>query len=145
MVGDIGNAYLEAYTKEKVYIIAGPEFGEREGHTLVIRKALYGLRSSGARFHDRLADTLRDMGFTPCKSEPDLWMRDRGDHYEYVCVYVDDLMAIMKEPQTFFDELQEVYKYKLKGVGPPKYHLGCLLYTSPSPRDQRGSRMPSSA
>ena len=27
-------------------------------------------------------------------------------------------------------------------VGPPE---GCLLYTSPSPRDQRGSRMPSSA
>ena len=24
-------------------------------------------------------------------------------------------------------------------------HLDCLLYTSPSPRDQRGSRMPSSA
>ena len=24
-------------------------------------------------------------------------------------------------------------------------HLPCLLYTSPSPRDQRGSRMPSSA
>ena len=24
-------------------------------------------------------------------------------------------------------------------------HLACLLYTSPSPRDQRGSRMPSSA
>ena len=24
-------------------------------------------------------------------------------------------------------------------------HGGCLLYTSPSPRDQRGSRMPSSA
>ena len=25
------------------------------------------------------------------------------------------------------------------------YIKGCLLYTSPSPRDQRGSRMPSSA
>ena len=25
------------------------------------------------------------------------------------------------------------------------YTLTCLLYTSPSPRDQRGSRMPSSA
>ena len=24
-------------------------------------------------------------------------------------------------------------------------HADCLLYTSPSPRDQRGSRMPSSA
>jgi hypothetical protein len=29
---DIGNAYLEAYTTEKVYIIAGPEFGERARH-----------------------------------------------------------------------------------------------------------------
>ena len=26
-----------------------------------------------------------------------------------------------------------------------KMHVRCLLYTSPSPRDQRGSRMPSSA
>ena len=25
------------------------------------------------------------------------------------------------------------------------WHITCLLYTSPSPRDQRGSRMPSSA
>ena len=29
--------------------------------------------------------------------------------------------------------------------GLEQYHYGCLLYTSPSPRDQRGSRMPSSA
>ena len=36
---DIGSAYLEAQTSEKVYIIAGPEFGEREGHILVIHKA----------------------------------------------------------------------------------------------------------
>ena len=28
---------------------------------------------------------------------------------------------------------------------PPAQFIGCLLYTSPSPRDQRGSRMPSSA
>ena len=46
---DIGNSYLEEKTSERVYIIAGPEFGERENHILVIFKALYGLRSSGAR------------------------------------------------------------------------------------------------
>jgi Reverse transcriptase (RNA-dependent DNA polymerase) len=27
---DVGNAYLEAKTKEKVYIVAGPEFGPME-------------------------------------------------------------------------------------------------------------------
>jgi hypothetical protein len=37
---NIGNAYLEAYTSKKVYIFAGPEFGDREGHILVISKAL---------------------------------------------------------------------------------------------------------
>jgi hypothetical protein len=35
---DIGNAYLEAYMSEKVYIVAGPEFGNREGHILIISK-----------------------------------------------------------------------------------------------------------
>ena len=48
---DIGNAYLEALTSEKVCIRAGPEFGpELEGHLLIIYKALYGLKSSGKSF-----------------------------------------------------------------------------------------------
>ena len=48
MVGDIGSAYLEAYTKEKVCFTAGQAFGELEGRTMIIVKALYGLRTSGA-------------------------------------------------------------------------------------------------
>ena len=36
-------------------------------------------------------------------------------------------------------------KYTIKNVHEFTAHTGCLLYTSPSPRDQRGSRMPSSA
>ncbi len=49
---DIGNAYLEAETQQKVYIIVGPEFGELEGHTLIIFKALYGLWTSGCHSLD---------------------------------------------------------------------------------------------
>ena len=47
---DIGNCYLEAVTSEKVYIRAGSEFGDLEGHLLIIYKALYGLRLSGKAF-----------------------------------------------------------------------------------------------
>jgi hypothetical protein len=36
---DNGYAYLEAFTSEIVFIIAGPEFGDLEGHILVISKA----------------------------------------------------------------------------------------------------------
>jgi hypothetical protein len=96
---DIGNAYLEAEMKEHVYIIAGAEFGELEGHTLVIVKALYGLCSSGLRWHKRFAYCLHNMGFFPSKAEPDIWLRPNGDAYEYIGVYIDDLAIIGKHHQ----------------------------------------------
>jgi len=120
---DIGNAYLESFTNEKVHIIGGPEFGDRQDHVLVIQKALYGLRSSGKRWYQRSADCLRTLGFTPCKAEPDIWMRRNGEKYDYVGVYVDDLAIAMGDPQTFIDALKDKYKFKLKGTGPIKYHL----------------------
>jgi Reverse transcriptase (RNA-dependent DNA polymerase) len=55
----ISNAYLEAYTSKKVYVIAGPDFKDREGDILIVSNALYGLRSSGARWHDRFAYCVR--------------------------------------------------------------------------------------
>ena len=124
MVGDVTSAYLEAFTQEKVCFIAGPEFGALQGHLLIIERALYGLRTSGARWHDRLADVLRDMEYFQCKADPDLWIKDCGTHYEYVLVYVDDLMCIGKNPQEFFDAMIHQYNFKLKGVGTPSYHLG---------------------
>jgi len=63
---DIGNACLETVAPEKVCTAAGPEFGNREGHTLIICKALHGPHSSGSGWPERLADVLRSMGFFPC-------------------------------------------------------------------------------
>ena len=128
---DISSAYLEAYTNEKVCFTAGPEFKELEGHTIVIIKALYGLRTSGARWHEKLADTLYDLGFIPCKSDPDVWMKDCGAYYEYVCVYVDDLAVMMKDPEQFFKDLKKVGGYGLKGEGEIKYHIGGDFFRDP--------------
>ena len=72
MAADVGNAYLESFTKEKVAFIAGPEFGPLVDHVLLIRKALYGLRSSGAPFHETFADNLRALNFLPLRSDPDV-------------------------------------------------------------------------
>eukprot|EP00957_Ditylum_brightwellii_P009569 721558-Ditylum_brightwellii.AAC.1 len=74
--GDIGNAYVNAYTTKKVYAVAGPEFGEGLiGKIVVIRKALYGLATSCAHFHDHLSDTLRAMDFLPTRFDHDIWIR----------------------------------------------------------------------
>ena len=123
---DIGNAYLEAITQEKVCILAGPEFGPKEGHLLIIHKALYGLRSSGKEFGDLLAACLKELGFTPSKAEPEIFMRKRNNLYEYVATYVDDLCLVMKEPEEFLKKLRSPpYNFKLKGSGPMSFHLGC--------------------
>ena len=126
---DIGNAYLEAYTDEKVYVIAGPEFGELEGHIFVIRKALYGLKTSAVRWHERFSHVLRSMGFFPSFAEPDIWMRDRGDHYEYIATYVDDLTIASRDPQAIIDDLEgEPNNFKLKGTGTIDVLLGCNFF-----------------
>ena len=62
-VTDIGNAYLEVLTSEKVCIRAGLEYGELEGHLLIIYKALYGLRLSGKLFGQLLQECLGELGF----------------------------------------------------------------------------------
>ena len=62
----VQNPYLNAPTKEKVWTRAGLEFGPLfKGRPVLICRALYGLKSSGARWRKHMANTLRDRG-TPC-------------------------------------------------------------------------------
>jgi Reverse transcriptase (RNA-dependent DNA polymerase) len=76
LAADVQNAYLNAPTKEKTYTIAGPEFGpENEGRPVQIVRALYGLRSSGARWRDHISDTICGMGFKACLADADVWMK----------------------------------------------------------------------
>ena len=69
---DISTAFLYGKTREKIYVIAGKEFGRNEGKRMILDKGLYGLASSAARFHDKLASSLRMMGFVPSKVDYDL-------------------------------------------------------------------------
>ena len=121
--GDVGSAYLYSKTREKIYIIAGPEFGEAlEGKILVISKSLYGLRTSPARFFEHSSHTLSQLGFEPCKSDRCLYKKDCGDHYEYVVTYVDDILVWSKDPMSIINMLKDIYV--MKGVGVPEYYLG---------------------
>ena len=115
---DIGTAFLYGTTKEKVYIIAGKEFGDCAGWPLIISQGIYGLRSSAARFHEHLAAEIRKLGFRPSPADPDLYMREADGHHEYLATYVDDILVFSKKPMDIIDKLRSVYT--LKGVGNPE-------------------------
>jgi Reverse transcriptase (RNA-dependent DNA polymerase) len=76
------------------------------GHTLIFSKALYGLRSSGLRWHEQFSNILRNVGLNPTKAEPDIWMRRNGDIYKYISVYVDDLAIAAIDPGDIIKKLQ---------------------------------------
>jgi hypothetical protein len=129
---DIQNAYLTADCREKIYIIAGPEFGSEEGSIMIIRKALYGLKSSGAAFRAHLAETLYDLSYLPTKADPDVWIRpavkENGfEYYEMTLVYVDDIMCISHDPKATMMGIQATFKLKDDKIEKPKNYLGAQI------------------
>ena len=121
-----GNANLEAYTHEKLFIIAVAEFEKLEGFILVFNKALYGLKSSRKRWAEKFYDIIKDMRFMPSNADPCVWMRENKDLkcYEYIATSVDDLCIAAQDPGKIIQILKEDYKVKVKGDGCLSQHLG---------------------
>ena len=129
---DIQNVYLTAPCREKIYTVTGPEFGSDEGSLMLIKRALYGLKSSGAAFHSYLAEVLYDLGYTPSSGDADVWLQPAikpGGHkyYEYLLTYVDDIILISYDPNTTMLGLQSVVKLKNDKFSEPDSFLGSQL------------------
>jgi hypothetical protein len=70
---DIGNTYINADVHEKLYFVAGDEFGNvNKGKNVIITKALYGLKSSGATWRAHLAEALHGLGYKSTLADPDV-------------------------------------------------------------------------
>ena len=129
---DIQNAYLTAKCREKIYTVAGPEFGSEEGCVMVVEMALYGLKSSGAAFRSKLAKVLYEMNYRASLADPDVWMRPAtkpsGErYYEYVLCYVDDVLVISSQPMRSMDGIREVFKLKGDKAEKPDMYLGAQI------------------
>jgi len=103
------------------------------GKPVLIVRALYGLKSSGARWHDHMAQTLREAGFTASKADPDVWMRpktkpDGFEYWEYVLCYVDDILAISHDPMAVMEYLKSHYTLKNDSVKEPTQYLGAMVF-----------------
>jgi Reverse transcriptase (RNA-dependent DNA polymerase) len=94
---------------------------------------LYGLKSSGLMWWDKLSDVLREeLKFFLSKGESNIWMHEAKDHYKLICVYVDNLIICSKHLQSIIQQLEEVHKLKLKGTGRINYDLGCDYVQKPN-------------
>jgi hypothetical protein len=147
MAADIGNAYLNADCREKIYFVAGPEFGTKQGRVLIIKKALYGLKSFVAAWRLLFSSTLHKLGYAPCQGNPDVYVRKAVkpcgfEYYEMLFVYVDDILHISHH--TSIDEnetmkaIGEIYTLKDDSLKPPEVYLGANVGQI---TDSTGTRM----
>jgi hypothetical protein len=134
LVCDVEGAYLTAKCREKTWITADVEFGSEAGTTMIVKMALYGLKSSGAAFRSKVAGVLDDLQCQPTLADPDAWIKpgvkaNGYEHYEMVlAVHVDDVMVISKIPSRTVDGIKGAFKLKGDAAAPPDMmHLGVTL------------------
>ncbi len=118
---------------KKIWTVLGPEFGKDAGKRAVIVRALYGLKSAGAAFRAHLAACMREIGFTSCLADPDLWYTemtqpdDNFKYYAYVLCYVDDILCIHHDADSVLAQINGFLPLKPGSVGRPDIYLGAKL------------------
>ena len=128
---DVTNAYLNAPCKEKIWIEGGPEFGSEQGSTFIIRKALYGLKSSGFSWRTTMCQTVETMGYKSTIADPDVYIRESAKttgelYYEFLLVYVDDILCVSENPKLTLDAITKVFEVR-GAVKEPDRYLGANL------------------
>ena len=93
----------------------------------VIVRALYGLKTSGASWRQHLSNEIVNLGFTDTKGDSDVYRRRASKpsgqaYYEYLVVYVDDIICVSHNPKHWMDILKT--SYRLRNVGIPTKFLG---------------------
>ena len=99
---------------------------------MLITRALYRLSTSSAIFRSYLAETLYELGYTPKKADPDVWLRkavkpDEFKYYEVVLCYVDDLLYISDDPMKTIKGIHRTFKLKDDKISEPEDCIGATL------------------
>ena len=128
---DIGNAYLNAKCREKIWFVAGLECGKSmQGKVMRLTRALYGLKSSGASWRQMFKEFIESkLEFLPSRIDPDMYYRrnrkpNGEQYYELLLVYVDDILAISHDPESIMKRIGMRFEIKNDEYGPPKTYLG---------------------
>ena len=130
--GDVLNAYITAPVVELIWNTLGPEFGDDQGKTAILVRALYSLKSSGSDFRKHLGECMSNIGYKPCLADPDLWLKPElreyvVEYYSYILCYVDDILVVHHDTRPSLDCIEHFMKFKEGYVGDPDIYLGAKL------------------
>ena len=124
---DVSNAYLHADLEEVIYLRQPEGFDDGTKRVLLLRKPLYGLRQSAARWGDLLCATITESGHDQSENDPCLFTVTHKETRELVlavATHVDDMVqAGKRENIRRFQEALDA-KFKVIHEGEMKWILG---------------------
>ena len=77
---------------ETIYVTPPPEYYKGKDVLWRLKKAMYGLKNSPKLWQDHFASTMKELGYTRMKTDPNLYCNKTTGHY--VLAYVDDLLMV---------------------------------------------------
>jgi len=105
---DCTQAFLNSKTDTDIFIRPPPGCG-RKGYVWRLKKYLYGLKSSPAKWMETLTDELRRHGFVPFDDDPCLLRLKKGTGAEVIaCVFVDDVKWACRDEETLKDIISKI-------------------------------------
>ena len=95
---------------------------------------LYGLKSSGKRWAEFIHCILKDMNFTPSKTDPHIWHSKNPNLkcYKSIAVYVDNKCIAAESPSAIIHIFKTRHHLKVKGDGKLSYHLSADYFEDPN-------------
>lgn len=125
---DLTSAFLVADIQKELYVEI-PGYAVPDGKALMLKKALYGGRDSGALYSKEITAWLRNYGFQPTSVDETLFRKERdgpkGKEIIILSLYVDD-GACATNSEAFYKEFMSALqsKYQLSDQGKLEWHLG---------------------
>jgi hypothetical protein len=121
---DLTGAFLVADMDRPLYVDI-PGYKVPKGKAPLLKKALYGGRSSGALYAKEISSWLRDYGFIPTTVDPTLYKYTRGDKVIYISLYVNDGACFTNDEKLYQEFIKALStKYKLSDQTDLEWHLG---------------------
>ncbi|KAL0358383.1 UNVERIFIED_CONTAM: Retrovirus-related Pol polyprotein from transposon RE1 [Sesamum angustifolium] len=101
------------------------------GQVCKLRRSLYGLKQASRQWNLELTSRLLDFGFIQPPHDNCLFLKDSGDNFVVLLVYVDDILLTgasesnLTAVKEYLDRL-----FTIKDLGTAKYFLGLELTRS---------------
>ena len=136
---DISNAFLNGDLDEEIYMSLPPGYSPRQGEffppnaVCKLKKSLYGLKQASRQWFLKFSETLLQLGFTVSSGDHTLFLKNSGNTYMAVLVYVDDIIIASscdKATMLLKEALQT--SFKLRDLGTLRYFLGLEITRSSS-------------